>query len=63
MSNPSKPPDELKRLGLKHLPAIVHGEEGFDAEDDIVTYLDDRRVPRRVLWWDVRITLFLMFRE
>lgn len=41
-SNPSKPPDALKRLGLKHLPAIVHGEEGFDNEDDIVEYLDDK---------------------
>uniref|UniRef100_A0A2P2HZ31 Chloride intracellular channel protein 2-like n=1 Tax=Hirondellea gigas TaxID=1518452 RepID=A0A2P2HZ31_9CRUS len=41
-SNPAKPPDELKRIGLKHLPAIIHGDEGFDAEDDIVTYLDEK---------------------
>ncbi|XP_018007591.1 chloride intracellular channel protein 2-like isoform X2 [Hyalella azteca] len=39
--SPAKPPDELTKLGLKHLPAIVHLDEGFDAEDDIVQYIDD----------------------
>ena len=41
-TNPSKPPSEFKTLGLKHVPAIIHGEDGFDALDDIIQYLDER---------------------
>ncbi|KAF2360215.1 Glutathione S-transferase N-terminal [Trinorchestia longiramus] len=40
--SPAKPPEALKQLGLKHLPAIVHAGEGFDVEDDIIQYLDER---------------------
>jgi len=40
LAAPSLPPAPLKARGLSHLPAITHGDEGFDAEDDIVAYLD-----------------------
>lgn len=41
-TNPAKPPPEFKMLGLKHVPALIHGEEGFDALDDIIQYIDTR---------------------
>ncbi|XP_050700091.1 chloride intracellular channel exl-1-like [Eriocheir sinensis] len=41
-TNPAKPPPEFKMLGLKHVPALIHGDEGFDALDDIIQYLDTR---------------------
>lgn len=40
--NPSKPPDEFRQLGLKHLPALVHGDLiAFDNVDDIVQYVEE----------------------
>ncbi|KAL7643038.1 UNVERIFIED_CONTAM: hypothetical protein RMT77_006327 [Armadillidium vulgare] len=41
-AKPSLPPPEFKTLGLKHLPAIIHNEEGYDALDDIISYIDGR---------------------
>ncbi|XP_063599939.1 chloride intracellular channel exl-1-like [Penaeus indicus] len=41
-TNPAKPPAEFKALGLKHVPALIHGDDGFDALDDIVHYLDTK---------------------
>nr|XP_053655867.1 chloride intracellular channel exl-1-like [Cherax quadricarinatus] len=38
--NPAKPPPEFKVLGLKHVPALIHGDDGYDALDDIIHYLD-----------------------
>lgn len=39
--NPAKVPESLKDLGLKHLPALIHEDEGFDTVDDIIQYLDN----------------------
>lgn len=41
-TNPAKPPPEFKALGLKHVPALIHGDDGFDALDDIIQYLDTK---------------------
>ncbi|XP_042873041.1 chloride intracellular channel protein 5-like [Penaeus japonicus] len=41
-TNPAKPPPEFKALGLKHVPALIHGDDGFDALDDIIHYLDTK---------------------
>ncbi|KAG7163752.1 chloride intracellular channel exl-1-like [Homarus americanus] len=40
--NPAKPPPEFKALGLKHVPALIHGDDGYDALDDIIQYLDTK---------------------
>ncbi|CAL4229420.1 unnamed protein product, partial [Meganyctiphanes norvegica] len=40
--NPAKPPPEFKAIGLKHVPAILHEEEGYDAVDDIMQYIDKK---------------------
>lgn len=41
-TNPAKPPPEFKALGLKHVPALIHGDDGYDALDDIIQYLDTK---------------------
>lgn len=41
-TNTAKPPPEFKALGLKHVPALIQGEDGFDALDDIIQYIDNK---------------------
>ncbi|KAK3856697.1 hypothetical protein Pcinc_036999 [Petrolisthes cinctipes] len=41
-TNPAKPPPEFKTLGLKHVPALIHRDDGCDALDDIIHYLDTK---------------------
>ncbi|XP_045600432.1 chloride intracellular channel exl-1 [Procambarus clarkii] len=40
--NPAKPPPEFKALGLKHVPALIQGDDGYDALDDIIQYIDTK---------------------
>lgn len=37
----SKPPEEFQRLGLKHVPALCHGDKTYDTVDDILQYVDE----------------------
>jgi len=49
--NLTKPLFEFRALGLKRVPAIVHGEEVFDNVDDILYYLDVK-FPKVDLYYD-----------
>lgn len=39
--NLSKPPEEFKHLGLRHVPALVHGDVAYSVVDDIIEYVDE----------------------
>uniref|UniRef100_A0A914CAT1 Uncharacterized protein n=1 Tax=Acrobeloides nanus TaxID=290746 RepID=A0A914CAT1_9BILA len=39
--NEAKPPSEFKSVGLRHAPALVHGEDiAIDLVDEIIEYID-----------------------
>src|SRR5687768_320048 len=39
--NQAKPLDAYRQLGLKQLPALIHGDAVLDIVDDIAQHLDD----------------------
>lgn len=51
--NLAKPPDIFRKLTLRRVPALLHGDESLDNIDEIVQYLDDTFPTQNLLYNDV----------